>query len=127
MHADGACQVGKLPANVNPQHYNLMVSGVQEMAQEDGEKQQFSYVKELRSWFWMFMREYYQTLARQNAVTSAATVNQFILPAQAYAAEVVRQPLGVSTNTRGTKMMTQGAVARRRSAGITALSPRIIM
>ena len=27
-----ACQVGKLPANVNPQRYNLMVSGVQELA-----------------------------------------------------------------------------------------------
>ena len=42
-----ACQVGKLPVNVNPQRYNLMIAGVQEMAQEEKEKPQFSYVKEL--------------------------------------------------------------------------------
>ena len=70
MHADGACQVGKLPANVNPTRYNLMVSGVQDLAQEDMEKPQLSYVKELRSWFGSFMRESYQTLALQKTVTS---------------------------------------------------------
>ena len=46
------------------------------------------------------MREYYQTLARQNTVTPAATGNQYNMHAQANAAEVVRQPLGVSTNAK---------------------------